>query len=86
MAAGAAIGAAVIGAAATTYAVSQSKPQAPKLPPPLPKLPDSGNLAANAAKGEEEAKSAGGTILAKPGQLGVGDAPHPRMSHLPGTC
>lgn len=70
MGATAAIAGLAISAAATSYsAYETSQTKAPKLPkavtPNTPKLPDSGSLTGNVQAADEQARSAGGTILAQ---------------------
>lgn len=78
--------AAVIGAGASVYTASQAG-KGPSLPKPidpnLPKTPDVKPAAASLEQGDILAKTAGGTLLSKPGA--VGDAANATRKTLLGS-
>jgi hypothetical protein len=64
---------AVIGAGASVYSASQAGKSIPKpVMPNTPKAPETKPAAASLEQGEIAAKTAGGTILSKPGAVGDG--------------
>lgn len=67
------LGAAVAGAGASVYSASQAgkMPSLPKpIDPNLPTQPKVAPLTSSMAEGDALAKSAGGTLLSKPGAVG----------------
>jgi hypothetical protein len=78
--------AAVIGTAASVYSASQAGKGIPKpVMPNTPKAPDTKPAAASLEQGEIAAKTAGGTILSKPGQPAVSDGANVTRKTLLGT-
>lgn len=78
--------AAVVGAGASVYSAAQAG-KVPSLPKPMdpntPKSPSAGPAASDIAKGDELARTAGGTLLSKPGA--VGDATNATRKTLLGS-
>ncbi len=76
----------VTAAGASVYSASQAG-KMPKLPKPMdpntPKAPDTGPASASMAQGDDLAKTAGGTLLSKPGS--VGDAANTTRKTLLGS-
>lgn len=77
MGATAAVAGVVVAAGSATYQAHEAKKaeaaagNVPK-PPAAPQLPDTAGLANSLQQSEIAAKTAGGTILSKPGQIGDG--------------
>jgi len=82
------VGVEVASLALSAYEVANAatapKPQAPKAPD-VPKLPDSGSLVNSAAVADQQAKTAGGTILSNQRQNQIGDSPNAVRKTLLGT-